>query len=58
MGGSGTMIKFAQQKPALANKDFTHLTHEGGKVMGHLFARLFFDAQTKYRNEKENATAR
>ena len=58
MGGPGAMIKFAQQKPALANKDFTHLTHEGGKVMGHLFARLFLEAQTRYRYEKESAPTR
>lgn len=48
MGGRGTMLRFASQKPALANKDYTHLTHEGGKVLGHLFAKLFLDAQSAY----------
>lgn len=52
MGGPGTMIQFAGQKPALANKDYTHLTHEGGKVMGHIFAGLFLDAQAKYHKTK------
>jgi lysophospholipase L1-like esterase len=42
MGGPGAMIDFAEKrKPALANRDYTHLTHEGGKVLGHQFARLF-----------------
>ncbi|MCK6693418.1 MAG: hypothetical protein L6Q97_15140 [Thermoanaerobaculia bacterium] len=49
MGGAGTMVHFANQRPALANKDYTHLTHEGGKVIGQLFARLFLDAQSRYR---------
>lgn len=49
MGGAGAMIHFANQRPALANKDYTHLTHEGGKVVGQLFARLFLETQSRYR---------
>jgi lysophospholipase L1-like esterase len=40
MGGPGTMIRFAHQHPRLANLDYTHLTHDGGRVMGHLFANM------------------
>jgi lysophospholipase L1-like esterase len=40
MGGSETMLRFANQRPSLANKDYTHLTHEGGRVMGKLFAEV------------------
>lgn len=53
MGGPGSMIEFAErQRPALANRDYTHLTHEGGKVMGYMFARLFLDAQQEYQSRK------
>lgn len=57
MGGPGTMIRFAEQRPALANKDYTHLTHEGGKAVGHLFARLFVDTQNQYRQKTQTPAA-
>lgn len=41
MGGPNTMLKFAHQRPRLANTDYTHLTHEGGKVVGIAFSKLF-----------------
>ncbi|MFN0012932.1 MAG: GDSL-type esterase/lipase family protein [Saprospiraceae bacterium] len=48
MGGPGAMIAFAEKhRPALANRDYTHLTHEGGKVLGHQFAKLFLEAKKK-----------
>jgi lysophospholipase L1-like esterase len=47
MGGEGTMVRFANQRPALVNKDYTHLTHEGGKFMGHLFADLLLREKAK-----------
>lgn len=53
MGGAGAMLRLANAKPMLANKDYTHLTHEGGKMMGHLFAELFLEEQARY-NAKQN----
>jgi len=53
MGGSGTMIRFAQQRPRLANLDYTHLTHEGGRVMGQMFAGLLLGEQKKWRVKQE-----
>ncbi|MEQ1744163.1 MAG: GDSL-type esterase/lipase family protein [Saprospiraceae bacterium] len=50
MGGPGAMITFAEKhRPPLANRDYTHLTHEGGKVLGHQFANLFLEAKKKTR---------
>ncbi len=49
MGGPGTMIRFAEHRPRLANLDYTHLTHEGGRVVGYQFAHLFLEEQAKYR---------
>lgn len=48
MGGPGAMIIFAEKShPSLANRDYTHLTHEGGKMLGHKFAKLFLDEKKK-----------
>jgi hypothetical protein len=52
MGGPGTMVAMANHKPMLANKDYTHLTHEGGRVIGYQFARLFMDEQAQYKAKK------
>lgn len=49
MGGPNTMLKFAHQRPRLANADYTHLTHDGGRTVGLIFARLFFQEQAEYR---------
>ena len=54
MGGPGAMVEFADHnRPALANRDYTHLTHEGGKVLGHQFASLFLNAQQEYLAKKQ-----
>lgn len=48
MGGPGAMIIFAEKsRPMLANRDYTHLTHEGGKMLGHKFAKLFLEEKKK-----------
>lgn len=52
LGGSGTMVRFANAKPALANKDYTHLTHAGGRFVGRQFARLFQETRLQYTNPK------
>ncbi len=52
MGGPGSIINLANHKPMLANKDYTHLTHEGGRVIGCMFARLFLDEQAKWKGTK------
>jgi hypothetical protein len=49
MGGPNTMLKFAHQRPRLANTDYTHLTHDGGKVVGYIFARLFLQEQVNHK---------
>jgi hypothetical protein len=54
MGGPGTMIMMANQKPMLANKDYTHLTHDGGRQVGYMFARLFLAEQGKYRKSMDH----
>lgn len=58
MGGPGSMIRFATQKPSLANKDYTHLTHEGGKAVGHMLANLILEAQSLYRAQGSEQRSR
>jgi hypothetical protein len=55
MGGPGSIITMANHKPMLANKDYTHLTHEGGRVVGYMFARLFLSEQQKYRSKMQQS---
>lgn len=49
MGGPNTMIKFAYQRPRLANTDYTHLTHDGGKAVGLMFANVLLQEQARWR---------
>ena len=44
-----SIIQMAHQKPRLANTDYTHLTHEGGRVIGLSFARLFVAEQAAWK---------
>ena len=53
MGGEDSMVKFVTSKPALAAKDYTHLTFKGGrKLAGSLVNSLLFELE-KY--EKQSA---
>lgn len=54
MGGPNTMLRFAHQRPRLANTDYTHLTHEGGKVVGIMFAKLFLREQADWRAQRQD----
>lgn len=54
MGGPNTMVRFAYQRPRLANTDYTHLTHEGGRVVGLMFANLFLEEQANWRARRAN----
>jgi hypothetical protein len=54
MGGDNTMVEWANTKPALANKDYTHLTFYGGKKVAGIFIGTLlyekekFDRRRKY----------
>jgi lysophospholipase L1-like esterase len=52
MGGHNSMIKYVKAKPALAAKDYTHLTFQGGKKLaGALVKSLMFE----YENHEKPA---
>lgn len=52
MGGPNTMPQLAYHRPRLANTDYTHLTHEGGKVVGIMFAKLFLQEKSLWQSKK------
>jgi hypothetical protein len=53
MGGENSMVKFAQAKPPLAAKDYTHLTFTGGKkIAGQLVKSLLY-AEERYERRKK-----
>lgn len=53
MGGPNTMPRLAYHRPRLANTDYTHLTHEGGKVVGIMFAKLFLQERTQWQTKNK-----
>ena len=48
MGGTNSIIRMAAQRPRLANTDYTHLTHDGGRVIGQMLADLFVRERNRY----------
>lgn len=54
MGGANSIVKWAEQTPALANKDYVHPNHKGAEVLAQkLFEALQNDYQ-KYTVKKNN----
>jgi len=53
MGGEDSMTKFANSKPALANKDYTHLNYAGGRKLGISLARSFVYEVEKYEKRRK-----
>jgi lysophospholipase L1-like esterase len=57
MGGENSMAEFANAKPALANKDYTHLNFAGGRRVGLSFARSFIYEVEKYKKRRNSLVA-
>lgn len=56
MGGEGSIVKMAEEKPAGARKDYTHITRPGGSQLAkHLFKALQHGYETfRKENDEEN----
>lgn len=54
IGGKNTIIKFVNNKPALANKDYTHLTFKGGEKVAEIFSKTFLYEYKKYYDKKNH----
>lgn len=50
MGGDGSMVQWVEQKPALANKDYTHFSIKGAHKIGGL---IYDDLQKGYYEYKK-----
>ncbi|MCW5912329.1 MAG: hypothetical protein KIT62_14760 [Cyclobacteriaceae bacterium] len=48
MGGENSIVKFAEAKPPLAAKDFTHLTFLGGRRLAKKLTDALLFEQTRY----------
>jgi hypothetical protein len=54
MGGENSMVRFVSATPALAAKDYTHLTFRGGKKLaGHLAGSLLHEVKKYEQQEQE-----
>ena len=54
MGGENSMAAFANAKPALANKDYTHLNFAGGRKIGLSLARSFIYEVENYQKRRNS----
>jgi hypothetical protein len=57
MGGTNSMAAFANAKPALANKDYTHLNFEGGRKVGLSLAKSFIHEVENYQKRRNSLAA-
>lgn len=54
MGGYGSMIKWVQENPPLANKDYTHFNQKGAKKIGNLIYGELDKGYFEYKKLKES----
>jgi hypothetical protein len=52
MGGENSMITFAQSRPPLAAKDYTHLTFNGGKKLASALVKSLLFEQEKFEKRR------
>ena len=56
MGGDSTMVRWEGMKPALANKDYTHLTFKGGRKVADILVGTLLYEKEKYDRKKKLMT--
>ena len=49
MGGDGSMVKWVEEEPAKANKDYTHFNHRGAKKIAELLYGQLNKGYEKYK---------
>lgn len=52
MGGENSMVRFVENKPPLANRDYTHLNFKGARKIAYIFAQTILYEQFKYEKKK------
>ncbi|MFZ6011530.1 MAG: hypothetical protein ACOYXT_14400 [Bacteroidota bacterium] len=58
MGGENSMVKFAEAKPPLAAKDYTHLTFKGGKKLAGSLVKSILYGFERYGNGNKKQGAK
>ena len=60
MGGDGSMVKWADEAPARANKDYTHFNQRGAKAIGNLLYNQLNKGYEQYKTlrDKRDVTAK
>lgn len=54
MGGDGSMVKWVDEAPAKANKDYTHFNQRGAKAIGRLLYDQLNKGYEEYKVLREN----
>jgi len=54
MGGEGSMITYADAKPPLANKDYTHLKFAGGRKLAGILMQTIMYEKFKHEQRKKS----
>jgi lysophospholipase L1-like esterase len=54
MGGENSMVAYVESDPPLANKDYTHLTFQGGRKVAGIFVKSLLNEFQKYNDQVKN----
>lgn len=54
MGGDGSMVKWTEEEPALANKDYTHFNFRGAKKVANLLYQQINEGYKQYKTLRKN----
>ena len=54
MGGNNSMVSYVESDPPLANKDYTHLTFQGGRKVAGIFVKTLLNEFQKYNDQVKN----
>lgn len=54
MGGDGSMTRWVEEQPALANKDYTHFNFRGSKKIANLLYEHLNKGYAKYKTLRDN----
>jgi lysophospholipase L1-like esterase len=58
MGGDGAMVKWVEETPVRANKDYTHFNHKGAKEIANLIYQQLNIGYTEYKKLRLEAIQR
>lgn len=56
MGGEGSIVKWVEETPALANKDYTHFNYQGSRKVGSLLYEQVMQGYAQYKKLRKNRT--